>query len=164
MFPINARLAATMLILGVPAGAFVPTIALAGVPGSNSSVNVDETGLALRGYDPVAYFDGGTPTQGLETISAVHNGVRFLFSSEAHRQAFQANPQRYLPEFGGFCVIGTSYGEKVDADPETGQVVDGKLYLNYSKSVQALFNKDISGTITRAGRNWPTVKDKTFEK
>ena len=65
-----------------------------------------------------------------------------------------------MPQFGGFCAIGTSFGEKVDADPETGRVVNGRLYVNFNEKAQALFDKDVPGTIQRAEQNWPTVKDK----
>ncbi|OQW70935.1 MAG: hypothetical protein BVN33_17045 [Proteobacteria bacterium ST_bin13] len=164
MLRLNRRFAVAMMILATPMSVLVPTVASAAVPGSTLAVNVDGAGVALRGYDPVAYFDGGTPTKGVETISASYKGVRYLFASEAHRQAFQADPQHYLPEFGGFCTIGTSFGEKVDADPETGRVVNGKLYVNFDQRAQALFNKDVPGTITRADQNWPTVKDKAFQR
>ncbi|HVY79707.1 MAG TPA: YHS domain-containing (seleno)protein [Steroidobacteraceae bacterium] len=134
--------------------------ASAGVPGSTSSVNVDAQGVALGGYDPVAYFDGGTPTRGMDTISASYGGARYLFASAAHRKAFLRDPKKYVPEFGGFCAVGTSFGEKVDIDPQTGKVVKGKLYLNSSAKAQAIFDKDTSGTITRAEQKWPAVKDK----
>jgi YHS domain-containing protein len=123
-------------------------------------MNLDAQGVALGGYDPIAYFDGGKPTHGKETISASYGGARYLFASEAHRKQFLRDPQKYVPEFGGFCAVGTSFGEKVDVDPETGKVVEGKLYLNNSAKAQAIFDKDTAGTITRAEHNWPTVKDK----
>jgi YHS domain-containing protein len=121
---------------------------------------LDAQGLALGGYDPVAYFDTGKPMHGKETIEAAYGGARYLFASEDHRKAFLRDPKKYVPEFGGFCAVGTSFGEKVDVDPETGKVVKGKLYLNNSPKAQALFDKDTSGTITRAEHNWPAVKDK----
>jgi hypothetical protein len=142
------------------AGAVAATSALAGVPGSTSTINVDAHGVALGGYDPVGYFDTGRPTRGVETISASYGGARYLFASEAHRKTFLSNPTKYLPEFGGFCAVGTSFGEKVDVDPETGKVVKGKLYLNSNPKAQAIFDKDTPGTISRAEQNWPTVKDK----
>src|SRR5262245_42049426 len=97
------------------------TPAFAGVPGSTSSINVDAHGLALGGYDPVAYFDTGKPTHGVAKIDASYEGARYLFASEAHRKAFLSDPNKYLPEFGGFCAVGTSFGQKVDIDPETGK-------------------------------------------
>jgi YHS domain-containing protein len=134
----------------------------AGVPGSTSPINVDASGLALAGYDPVAYFESGKPTQGLAKIHASYGGARYLFASEAHRQAFLKNPIKYVPEFGGFCAVGTSFGEKVDVDPNTGKIVNGKLYLNNNPKAQAIFDKDPGGTISRAEKEWPTVKDKVL--
>jgi YHS domain-containing protein len=142
------------------AGPVAVTSAVAGVPGSTSAINVDAHGLALGGYDPVAYFDTGKPTHGAETISASYAGARYLFASDAHRNTFLRDPKKYLPEFGGFCAVGTSFGEKVDIDPETGKVVNGKLYVNNGAKAQGIFDKDTSGTITRAEHNWPAVKDK----
>lgn len=148
-------------VLGaLAATALAATSAFAGVPGSTSSINVDAQGVALGGYDPVAYFDSGKPTHGVDTISASYQGARYLFVSEAHRKTFLADPGKYLPEFGGFCAVGTSFGEKVDIDPETGKVVKGKLYVNSNQKAQAVFDKDTSGTISRAEHNWPMVKDK----
>jgi hypothetical protein len=152
-----ATLSATPLTaLGISAPA------LAGVPGSTSEINTDERGLALRGYDPVAYFDSGKPARGLETLSASFGGARYLFASAAHRQQFLADPKKYVPEFGGFCAVGTAFGEKVDTDPETGEVVDGKLYLNNGPKALQLFHQDRAGTIAKAEGNWPTVKGKAF--
>lgn len=156
----HRRIAAALLIASAPAGVLIPTITQAAVPGSTSSVNVDQAGLALRGYDPVAYFDTGKPLKGITTISTTFNGGRYLFATKAHLQTFLSDPARYIPQFGGFCAVGTSFGEKVDADPETGRVVDGKLYVNYNDKAQVIFNKDVPGTITRAEQNWPKVKDK----
>jgi YHS domain-containing protein len=159
----DRRFAAALLAMAAPAAALIPAATQAAVPGSKSAVNADQTGLALRGFDPVAYFETGQPTAGVAAFAATVEGVRYLFASAAHRQAFLADPAKYLPQFGGFCAIGTSYGEKVDADPETGRVVGGKLYLNFSPAVQALFDKDAAGTIARAEENWPKVKDKAAE-
>jgi YHS domain-containing protein len=102
----------------------------AGVPGSTAPINVDPQGLALRGYDPVAYLEDGKPTRGVENLSASYGGARYVFASESHRKLFLENPKKYIPEYGGFCAVGTSFGEKVDVDPETGKIVNGRLYLN----------------------------------
>ncbi|MEK7454900.1 MULTISPECIES: YHS domain-containing (seleno)protein [Sphingomonadaceae] len=153
-------LTVALLAVAAPSVALVPAVVHATVPGSTSAVNTDENGLAMRGYDPVAYFDTGKPTKGLTSLEASFDGARYLFASEEHRKQFMADPAKYVPQFGGFCAIGTSFGEKVDADPETGRVVDGKLYVNFNEKAQALFNKDVPGTIQRAEQNWPAVKDK----
>ncbi|WP_010184629.1 YHS domain-containing (seleno)protein [Sphingomonas sp. PAMC 26605] len=156
----HRRLAAALLILSAPASGLIPTMAQAAVPGSTASVNVDQAGVALRGFDPVAYFETGKPTKGVDAIATTFDGVRYLFATEAHRRTFLAAPAKYVPQFGGFCAVGTSFGEKVDADPQTGRVVDGKLYVNYSAKTQMIFDKDVPGTIARAEQNWPKVKDK----
>ena len=132
----------------------------AGVPGSTSPINVDVQGLGLRGYDPVAYFEDRKPIRGVENLSASYGGARYLFASESHRKLFLKNPKKYVPEYGGFCAVGASFGEKVDVDPETGKVVNGKLYLNNGPKALGIFEHDTRGTISRANQNWPTVKDK----
>ena len=134
----------------------------AGVPGSTSPINVDAQGLALRGYDPVAYFEDRKPTRGLENLSASYGGARYLFASESHRKLFLKNPKKYVPEYGGFCAVGTSFGEKVDVDPETGKIVSGKLYLNNGPKALEVFDRDTQNTISRANQRWPTVKDKAL--
>lgn len=134
----------------------------AGVPGSASPINVDAQGLALRGYDPVAYFEDGKPTRGVEKLSASFGGARYLFVNESHRKLFLENPKKYVPEYGGFCAVGTSFGEKVDVDPKTGKIVNGKLYLNNGPKALEIFDHDTRNTISRANHNWPTVKDKVL--
>ena len=149
---------AALMVMTIQAGLTVQ----AGVPGSKSEINLDAQGVALGGYDPVAFFDGGKPTHGVATISATYGGARYLFATEEHRRTFLKDPKTYIPEFGGFCVVGTAFGEKVDVDPETGKVVNGKLYLNNNPKALEIFNKDQSGIITKAQGNWPAVKDKVL--
>lgn len=134
----------------------------AGVPGSTSPINIDAQGLALRGYDPVAYFKDGKPIRGTENLSASYGGARYLFVSESHRKLFLENPREYIPQYGGFCAVGTSFGEKVDVDPKTGKIVNGKLYLNNGPKAQEIFDHDTQKTISRANQNWPAVKDKAL--
>ncbi len=141
---------------------FLPLPLYAGVPGSTSSINLDASGLALRGYDPVAYFETGKPMRGIAKITASYGGARYLFATKAHRKSFLNNPTKYLPQFGGFCAVGTSFGEKVDVDPETGKIVNGKLYLNNGPKAQEIFDSDPGNTISRAEHNWPIVKDKAL--
>jgi YHS domain-containing protein len=154
---------AVLIVMTAQAVLVVTMPARAGVPGSHSQINLDGNGIALGGYDPVAYFDGGKPTPGVAAIFASYGGARYLFATAAHRRAFLKNPKKYIPEFGGFCAVGTSFGEKVDVDPKTGEVVKGKLYLNNNQRALEIFHKDQSSTITKAKSNWPTVKDKPFE-
>jgi YHS domain-containing protein len=155
-------LAFGLLALALAGAALHSTPIRAGVPGSTSATNTDTHGIALHGYDPVAYFSAGKPTPGTATISASYAGAKYLFASETNKKLFVENPQKYLPEFGGFCVVGTAYGQKVDTDPMTGAVVNGRLYLNNSAKSFALFKENIPGMIDRAEKNWPQVKDKVL--
>jgi hypothetical protein len=98
----------------------------------------------------------------LKSISATFGGARYLFASDAHRKLFLKDPKKYVPEFGGYCAVGTSFGEKVDVDPETGKIIDGKLYLNNGPRAQKIFDADTRNTISRAEQRWPTVKDKAL--
>jgi hypothetical protein len=154
-----------LLVLSMVTSQFAITAAneaQAGVPGSTSPINLDANGVALGGYDPVAYFDGGTPKKGIPAIYASYAGARYFFATAAHRQTFLKDPTMYIPEFGGYCVVGAAYGEKVDVDPDTGKVVNGKLYLNNNQKALEIFDKDREGTITKARINWPRVKDKAL--
>jgi hypothetical protein len=121
------------------------------------SLNVTD-GLAIQGYDPVAYFTDARPRRGLEAHFFDWQGARWRFVSAANRDAFAADPERYTPAYGGFCAFGMASGYKVGIDPEAWAIVDGKLYLNYSKSVQRNWQADIPGYIAKANTTWPTLK------
>ena len=114
-------------------------------------------GVALGGYDPVAYFEVGKPTQGLVTLDHEYLGSRFLFSTPENRSKFLAAPGKYAPQFGGFCALGTANGYKVKTEPDAFKVVDGKLYFNYNRKVLELWTQDQAGYIKRANENWPEV-------
>ncbi len=122
-------------------------------------VNKTITGLALRGYDPVAYFTDGKPVKGDFSITTVHNDATYRFASEDHKKMFIADPEKYLPQYGGFCAYGLANGVKVDGDPDLWKIVDGKLYLNLSPVVVDLWNKDVPGKIKEADGQWPALKD-----
>lgn len=134
--------------------AVLPTVAFAAGP-----VNVDAQGVALKGYDPVAYIEVGRPVKGKPEYSARFNGAVYWFSSLTHQQAFKADPQRYEPQFGGYCAYGVAQGAKPDIDPNAFAIADGKLYLNLSPAVQKRWQADIPGYITQATKNWITLKD-----
>jgi YHS domain-containing protein len=116
-----------------------------------------QDGIAIKGYDVVAYFTDHAAVPGSEAITTQFDGATFRFASAEHRDAFIADPEKYLPQFGGFCAYGTSQGHKADIDPQAFTVVDGKLYLNYSMDVRAKFSKDIPGFIQKANQNWSEV-------
>jgi len=128
-------------------------------PNSKKSVNVDRTDLALRGYDPVAYFTLGKPTPGLASIVATHEGARYQFATAAHRDAFVAQPAKYTPAFGGFCAMGAVMEKKLDGDPTLWRIVDNKLYLNVGAPAQKRWLEDVPGNISKATANWSRISN-----
>ena len=114
-------------------------------------------GVALRGYDPVAYFVAARPQKGQAQYSYEYKGSKFYFASDANRRAFMQSPDKYAPQFGGYCAYGTSQGYKVSTQPDAFAIVKDKLYLNYDKKVQTIWQQDVPGNIQRAEKNWPEV-------
>ncbi len=138
------------------------TLALSLWIGNAYAGSVNETdGIAIKGYDPVAYFTDHKPVKGAEAHRFAYKGVTYQFASEAHRKAFAADPSKYAPQFGGFCAYGTAAGHKADVDPAAFTIVDGKLYLNYSTQVRDTWRKDEPGYIQKAQAAWPTVSQQT---
>ncbi|HJR59430.1 MAG TPA: YHS domain-containing (seleno)protein [Vicinamibacterales bacterium] len=125
--------------------------------GQKSAVNQDVHRLALKGYDPVAYSDAGRPIKGIPEFQHQWQGAVWRFATAANKARFVADPEKYAPQFGGYCSWAVSRGYTADIDPEAWRIVDGKLYLNYSKSVQRRWEQDIPGNISKAVANWPAV-------
>jgi YHS domain-containing protein len=120
--------------------------------------DVNQTdGLALRGYDPVAYFTQHKAVKGDPQWTATHHGVTYEFVSQEDQAAFLANPEKYVPQYGGFCALATSAGAKADADPQQFVVDSGKLYVNNNPRAQQIFKEDVMGNIKKADHNWPDV-------
>jgi YHS domain-containing protein len=120
---------------------------------SKSSVNTDNGGLAIRGYDPVAYFTEGKPTAGVAEFKASHEGATYQFATAANRDLFVKEPAKYTPQYGGFCAFAASVGKKFDADPNVWKLVDGKLYLNVNPDVAVKWSADMPGMIGKANTN-----------
>ncbi|MBX2856835.1 MAG: YHS domain-containing protein [Rhodobacteraceae bacterium] len=114
-------------------------------------------GLALNGYDPVAYFTEGRPVEGASEHAAEWNGAEWRFASAANREAFLADPEKYAPQFGGYCAWAVSRGYTASTDPDAWEIVGDKLYLNYSLSVRDQWRQDRAGNIAKGERNWPKV-------
>jgi YHS domain-containing protein len=112
---------------------------------------------AIRGHDPVAYFDQKGPVRGSKQFSHAWRGATWYFASAENRDKFAAEPERYAPRYGGYCAYAVSQGYTADVDPAAWSIVDGKLYLNYSLRIRERWNKDIPGHIRRADTNWPSV-------
>lgn len=118
----------------------------------------ESDGAAIRGYDPVAYFTMSKPIEGKTDHSHQWRGVTWRFANAENLNAFQADPTKYAPQFGGYCAWAVSQGYSAPVDPEAWRIVDGKLYLNYSHGVQRRWATDIPGNIQRGNDNWPRVK------
>ena len=131
----------------------VPTAAAAPAP----PVSADDSGLAIRGYDPVAFFTEGKPVRGKAEYSLEHQGAVWRFSSAESLAAFKAAPDRYAPQFGGYCAWAVSQHYLAPGDPNYWKIVDGKLYLNANARAKELWEADQADAITRGHANWPAV-------
>jgi len=112
---------------------------------------------AVSGFDPVAYFREGKPVEGSKTFTLVHKGAEYRFASAANRDAFKADPDKFVPQYGGYCAWAVSQGYTASADPKVWKIVNGKLYLNYDADVGKKWALDIPGHIRSADTNWPAV-------
>lgn len=112
---------------------------------------------AISGYDTVAYFTVGEPVQGQPNITVMWKGVIWHFANLAHREAFEANPRAYAPQYGGYCAYAVSLGHRDSTQPEAWHIVNGKLYLIHNPMVHRLWTRDINGNIAKANGNWPDV-------
>ena len=120
--------------------------------------NLEKTGLAIQGYDPVAYFVSNKAVEGKNDITTVYNGVTYRFATVQNRDAFKASPAKYEPQYGGWCAYAMgAKGEKVEIDPETFKIINGKLFLFYNKyfnNTLKSWNKDEVHLHSSADKNW----------
>ena len=114
-------------------------------------------GTAINGFDPVAYFTEGRPVEGSSAFTHDWNGATWRFANASNRDRFAAHPEAFAPQYGGYCAWAVSQGYTASTDPEAWKIVDEKLYLNYSKSVQAQWEEDVPGNIAKGNANWPKV-------
>jgi YHS domain-containing protein len=118
-------------------------------------INQDRSGVAIKGYDAVAYFTQGKPVKGAAEFTHQYNGATWWFASAADRDEFARTPEKYAPQYGGYCAYGVSKGHTAPIDPEAWTIVEGKLYLNYSKGVKKTWSEAIPQHIEQANKNWP---------
>ena len=116
--------------------------------------------LAIKGYDPVAYFNESRPVKGRSDYESVWEDVRWHFASEVNRDLFRADPERYAPQYLGHCSLGIAEGDKSEVDPEAWAIVDGKLYLNGDLQVHERWEKNRAANINQADANWPALRNK----
>ncbi|MFQ5761355.1 MAG: YHS domain-containing (seleno)protein [Acidiferrobacterales bacterium] len=140
----------TRILLGL----VVAAAAMSVFAGSPKKVATGPDNVAIKGYDTVAYFTEGQAMKGKSKFVASWNDAEWHFANAAHRDLFTANPEGYAPQFGGFCANGLSQDMKVAADPEAWTIVDGKLYIKFSKGSRDRWRKDKAEKIKKAEENW----------
>jgi YHS domain-containing protein len=113
-----------------------------------------DAGLALKGYDPVAYFVEGRPVEGHGEFEAEWKGAKWRFASAQNRELFLRTPEKYAPQYGGYCAWAVSHGYTAKGDPEAWKIVEGKLYLNYNQEVKAKWEQDNPAFISKGNENW----------
>ena len=117
-------------------------------------INLTFHGIAIQGYDPVAYFTDGKPVPGDSGITATHDGAIYQFASADHKAAFEADPAKYAPQYGGYCAYAAAQGAKAPIEPEQFTIVDEKLYLNFNADVRERWNRDRDNYISKADAYW----------
>jgi len=120
-------------------------------------LNLDKTGVAIQGYDPVAFFTDNKPVKGDPKFLTKRDGAIYFFASKEHKDLFLQTPAKYEPQFGGYCAYGVSRSRLVEIDVDAFQIVDGKLLLQYSKGVRDDFNEDAKANLAKANANWPVL-------
>jgi YHS domain-containing protein len=126
----------------------------------SAEVNTDATGYVIRGYDPVGFFTEGRPLPGRSDFSAEYKGGTYLFASAANRDAFKANPEKYAPQYGGYCAYGVAVGKKFDIDAASWRIVDGKLYFNLNPVILEKWSGEVNEYIRKSEKNWPQIRAK----
>ncbi len=120
-------------------------------------VNVDKNGLALQGYDPVAYFTDGKPLKGSAEFTASYKGVAYQFVSAEHRDMFKGSPAKYEPQFGGFCGYAASINKLAPIEVQYFQVLHDRLILQHNEKAWKLWHQDVEGNLKKADGNWPNL-------
>jgi YHS domain-containing protein len=121
-------------------------------------VNVDEKGVIIEGYDPVAYFTESKPVKGDMEFSEKYHGATYLFASAEHKEIFKKEPEKYLPQYGAFCGYAVSIGKLRPVDPNIYQIENGRLILQHTQEAYELFNKELRKSVLKADKNWPQLE------
>jgi YHS domain-containing protein len=116
-------------------------------------------GKAIKGYDPVAFFTDSKPVKGVDSLTYQWKDATWLFASRKNLEAFKSDPDKYAPQYGGYCAYGLSQGHKAPTQTDTWTVVNDKLYFNYNSKVKEMWVKDEQNLIKTADEKWPAIKD-----
>lgn len=119
--------------------------------------NIDNKGLTIEGYDPVAYFTDNRPVKGESRFSAEYKGAIYWFASAEHEKLFKNEPEKYAPQYGAFCGYAVSIGKLRPVDPTIYQIENGRLILQHTREAYDLFNKELQKSIEKADQNWPGI-------
>ena len=138
-----------MLFIGIAAA-----VGACSKASSFTKVNAGSDGLAINGFDAVAYFAANAASKGDPKYEFAWNGAKWLFSNAENLERFRQNPESYAPQFGGYCSYAVSKGYTANGDPEAWKIVDGKLYLNYNEDVRSIWEKDEAANIKKGIDNW----------
>jgi hypothetical protein len=150
MRDISRRNAVRGLVL-LAAGATLATVSRA--------IAAEKAPLAIKGYDPVAYFTIGRPTKGSPEIEYVWDEYRYQFASVKHRELFKSDPVRYAPQFANFCAMALTRGELIEANPKNWLISEGKLYIFGEPIGPDRFQRDLAGNLVKANRNRELVEN-----
>lgn len=123
-------------------------------------LNLDSSGVAIQGYDPVAFFTVKGPVKGKPEFTSDYHGAKYRFHSAASKSAFDADPAKYEPQFGGYCAYGVSRGALAPIKIEAWQVVNGRLLMQKDEGIRDDFNEDVGGNLKKADNNWPKLVEK----
>lgn len=131
---------------------------------------INKNGLGIGGYDLVSYFKSEKPIKGTQQFSSTYNSATYYFSSKENQSLFEVNPQKYLPQYEGYCALAVSYGKKISIDPETYKIIDNKLFLFFHGktsrgSINSIetWNKNEAKLLKKADSLWPDVKKRKYE-
>jgi YHS domain-containing protein len=116
--------------------------------------------IAINGYDPVAFFTDSKPVSGSPSISVTHQGAVYFFATEEHKRSFTQNPDKYVPQYGGFCAFGVGLDALFPVDITTWQIRNDRLYLNLNQDILQKFNADFDANVVKADKNWPGLVKK----
>lgn len=149
----------SIILTALAIAVFAVTLGSLGKPSVAGEINTGYFGnVAIKGYDPVAYFTESRAVKGSKDITSDWLGATWQFSSTEHRDSFTASPIKYAPQYGGLCSDGVAYGSTTtNIDPEAWRIIDGKLYLNYDPGSAAEL-EETPGQIAKAEANWPKIR------
>jgi YHS domain-containing protein len=140
--------------------AFVVFAAFSTSAAAKDLLNLGPNGVAIQGYDPVAFFTDSRPVKGNPQFQSDYRNAKYYFASAEHKAAFDKEPAKYEPQFGGYCAYGASRGNKAPVKIEAWQIVNGRLLMQYDLDIKNSFNKDQQGNLRKADENWPGLVDK----